>query len=297
MLALVFRMTRSTRLFEIIQLLRRARAPLTAQQIGEELEVTKRTIYRDMAALQAMRLPIEGEAGIGYVMRGGFDLPPLMFSRDEVEAIVVGLALVGRAGDPGLERSAARVASKIADVLPDGAERIAPLHVSRWNKIPKSAVAPGALRQFIREAAELSITYLDLTECRTVRVHRSRQGADRRGHAAAARRRLRPVRPGTAERPARAAGTVRVQHDRSGAVANTPRGTPRLQPGPAGRPMSSSDLQARPNDAVRFGRRIEERCPERDDEGHGKLQRIRPGFIQAHIATPARTTTPGRSRA
>lgn len=162
-------MPRSTRLFEIIQLLRHADAPVTAQTIAEALEVTKRTIYRDMAALQAMRLPIEGEAGLGYVMRSGFDLPPLMFTQDEVEAIVVGLALLGRTGDPGLERSANRAATKISDVLPEGAQRTAPLHVSRWNSIPKPNVEASTLRRFIREEAELRLTYRDLEEHRTTR--------------------------------------------------------------------------------------------------------------------------------
>lgn len=162
-------MPRSTRLFEIIQFLRHADAPVTAQEIGEALEVTKRTIYRDMAALQAMRLPIEGEAGVGYVMRSGFDLPPLMFTHDEVEAIVVGLALLGRTGDLGLERSASRAAAKISDVLPEAIRRTAPLHVSRWNIIPKPIVEPSTLRRFIREEAELKITYIDLKESRTTR--------------------------------------------------------------------------------------------------------------------------------
>lgn len=169
MFVLSYGMPRSTRLFEIIQFLRQADAPVTAQEIAVALEVTKRTIYRDMAALQGMRLPIEGEAGIGYVMRGGFDLPPLMFTSDEVEAIVVGLALLGRTGDLGLERAASSAAAKISDVLPENAQRVAPLHVSRWNKIPTAAVQPGTLRRFIREDAELTITYIDLQERRTTR--------------------------------------------------------------------------------------------------------------------------------
>lgn len=157
-------MPRSTRLFEIIQHLRRADGPVTAQAIAEALEVTKRTIYRDMAALQAMRLPIEGEAGLGYVMRSGFDLPPLMFTHDEVEAIVVGLALLGRTGDRGLERAASQAAAKISDVLPDNIQNVAPLHVSRWSSIPKSRVEASELRRFIREEAELRITYVDLSD-------------------------------------------------------------------------------------------------------------------------------------
>lgn len=162
-------MPRSTRLFEIIQYLRQADGPVTAQDIASELEVTKRTIYRDMAALQSMRLPIEGEAGVGYVMRSGFDLPPLMFTQDEVEAIVVGLALLGRTGDPGLERSASRAAAKISDVLPEGSARAAPLHVSRWNIIPEAAIPASRLRQIIRENEVLTITYRDLQDRRTTR--------------------------------------------------------------------------------------------------------------------------------
>ena len=94
-------MSRSNRMFEIIQMLRSAKVPLTASALAGSLEVTNRTVYRDIAALQAMRVPIEGEAGIGYIMRPGFDLPPLMFSAEEVEAIVVGLALLRRTGDSG----------------------------------------------------------------------------------------------------------------------------------------------------------------------------------------------------
>ncbi len=162
-------MPRSTRLFEIIQFLRQADAPLTAQDIADRLEVTKRTIYRDMAALQAMRLPIEGEAGVGYIMRAGYDLPPLMFSHDEVEAIVVGLALLGRTGDLGLERAAGSVAAKISDVLPPESQCTAPLQVSRWNNIPEPIFEPRIFRRFIREEAELRITYTDLKDQRTTR--------------------------------------------------------------------------------------------------------------------------------
>lgn len=166
---LVCDMPRSTRLFEILHLLRQADAPMTAMQIGEALEVTKRTVYRDMAALQAMRLPIQGEAGIGYVLGAGFDLPPIMFSQDEVEAIAVGLALLGRTGDPGLERAARSVAAKISDVMPEGAQPTAPLHVSRWNSIAAPEIDAQTLRRHVRESMELRITYLDLKDCETVR--------------------------------------------------------------------------------------------------------------------------------
>jgi predicted DNA-binding transcriptional regulator YafY len=99
-------MRRSDRLFEIIQLLRTASGPLTAAALGARLEVTPRTVYRDIAALQARRVPIDGAAGVGYVLRRGFDLPPLMFTTEEVEAIALGARLVRRLRDPALREVA-----------------------------------------------------------------------------------------------------------------------------------------------------------------------------------------------
>jgi predicted DNA-binding transcriptional regulator YafY len=165
-------MGRSNRMFEVIQVLRGARKPLTAQALAERLEVAKRTIYRDIAALQAMRIPIEGEAGIGYVMRRGFDLPPLMLDADEVEAIVVGLALLQRTGDQGLQAAAASVGAKIALVLPQETGRSIDnkaLQVSTWG-----AAAPGidmkAVRRAIREERKLRLGYLDAGNRPTQRV-------------------------------------------------------------------------------------------------------------------------------
>src|SRR5260370_6808 len=83
-------MRRVDRLFDIIQTLRAAPRPLTAAALAEKLEVTVRTIYRDVAALQASRVPIEGAPGIGYVLRQGFDPPPLMFTADENDAVAGG---------------------------------------------------------------------------------------------------------------------------------------------------------------------------------------------------------------
>ena len=95
-------MTKSSRFFEIIHMLRGAKRPLLARDMAEQLEVSVRTIYRDIATLQAMQTPIYGEAGIGYEMRRGYDLPPLNFDLDEAEALSVGLSLVARTGDIGL---------------------------------------------------------------------------------------------------------------------------------------------------------------------------------------------------
>ena len=166
-------MSRSDRMFEIIQLLRRAAKPVTAQALAETLEVVPRTVYRDIAALQAMRVPIEGEAGIGYVMRRGFDLPPLMFTAEEVEAIVVGLSLLRRTGDLGLQAAASRVTAKIAEVLPEeGALHLdgPPLYVSRAGPSPPERVDLRLIRRAIREEAKLWIAYEDAEARRTERT-------------------------------------------------------------------------------------------------------------------------------
>lgn len=166
-------MSRTSRMFEIIQMLRRAKSPVTADAMADMLEVTKRTVYRDIAALQAMRVPIDGEAGIGYVMRPGFDLPPLMFASEEVEAIVVGLALLGRTGDAGLLAAAKRVGRKIAQVLPGDMARdfeSSPLHASNWSAVPGSRVDPALLRRAIRSEEKLRLVYADGAGKRTRRT-------------------------------------------------------------------------------------------------------------------------------
>ena len=166
-------MSRSNRMFEIIQVLRRARQPMTASRIAQLLEVTPRTIYRDIGALQSMRVPIEGEAGIGYVMRAGYDLPPMMFAAEEVEAIVVGLALLRRTGDTGLLAAANSVSLKLADVLPGDLRQELddwPLHVSTWGVAAPSGIELGLVRQAIRDEVELKLVYEDAEGQRTQRL-------------------------------------------------------------------------------------------------------------------------------
>ncbi len=92
-------MRRADRLFQIIQVLRRTRKPLTADAIAAELETSKRTIYRDIATLMEQRVPIRGEAGMGYILEKGFDLPPLMLTPDEIEAAVLGAQWVAGHAD------------------------------------------------------------------------------------------------------------------------------------------------------------------------------------------------------
>lgn len=155
-------MGRSNRLFEIILLLRRAKRPMTAEKLAQSLEVTVRTIYRDIAALQTMRIPIEGEAGVGYRMRPGFDLPPLMLTLEEVEAITVGLALLRRTGDKGLQQAAQRVRRKVAEVVPkelQGALDQTALQVSSWGVAAPTIVDLAQLRAAIRKEQKLRLVY------------------------------------------------------------------------------------------------------------------------------------------
>ena len=109
---------RADRLFDIIRILRATSRPVTAAAIADELEVTVRTVYRDVATLQARRIPIEGAAGVGYVLRRGYELPPLMFTEDEAEAIAVGVRLLARTGDPGLQKAGDARGSGSAARLP-----------------------------------------------------------------------------------------------------------------------------------------------------------------------------------
>ena len=113
-------MRRADRLFQIVQFLRGGRL-VTAAILGAKLEVSERTIYRDIADLQATGVPIDGAAGVGYIMRQGFDLPPLMFTRDEITALVAGAKLVKAWGGLTMARAAEEALVKIAAVLPDAA--------------------------------------------------------------------------------------------------------------------------------------------------------------------------------
>ena len=112
-------MRRTERLFQIIQILRRAARPVTAAALADELETSLRTVYRDMAELIAQRVPIRGEAGIGYVLDRGFDMPPLMLTPDEIEAAVLGAQWVAGRGDAALATAARDLIAKIGAVIPE----------------------------------------------------------------------------------------------------------------------------------------------------------------------------------
>ncbi len=165
-------MRRSDRLFEIIQILRAANRPVRAEDLADQLEVSVRTIYRDIAALQGMRTPVEGEPGIGYVMRRGYDLPPLNFDMEEIEALRVGLALLSRTGDSALQKASRRIHEKV-DALHGPADW---LQVAPWGAPmddPAIGCVPNSiLRDAIRAERKLRITYRDEEETETMRIVR-----------------------------------------------------------------------------------------------------------------------------
>src|SRR5919201_1362789 len=115
-------MRRADRLFQIIQLLRRRRTATTAAQIAERLGISERTVYRDVHDLVLAGTPIDGEAGVGYRIRPGYDLPPLMFDRDEIQALVLGARIVRQFGDPVLARASDAILTKVAAVVPKDLE-------------------------------------------------------------------------------------------------------------------------------------------------------------------------------
>ena len=111
-------MRRADRLFQIIQILRRSTRPVTAAALAAELEVSKRTVYRDIADLVGQRVPVEGEAGLGYLLDADYDMPPLMLTSDEIEAVVLGAQLVAKLPDEVLANAARDLIAKVAFATP-----------------------------------------------------------------------------------------------------------------------------------------------------------------------------------
>ncbi|TXI02431.1 MAG: YafY family transcriptional regulator [Rhizobium sp.] len=111
-------MRRADRLFQIIQILRRSSRPVTAAALADELEVSKRTVYRDVADLMSQRVPIEGEAGFGYLLSPDYEMPPLMLTAEEIEAVVLGAQWVAGRADKALANAARDVVAKITAIVP-----------------------------------------------------------------------------------------------------------------------------------------------------------------------------------
>ncbi|WP_437855545.1 helix-turn-helix transcriptional regulator [Sorangium sp. So ce363] len=166
-------MRRADRLFQILQILRRQRAPITAAALAEELETSKRTVYRDVADLLAQRVPIRGEAGTGYVLDRGFDMPPLMLTPDEIEVAVLGAQWVAQRGDVALQRAAKDLIAKIAAAVP---ERLRPFVFEPATGAPVGGVqAPDTLnlaevRASIRAGTKIALRYRDETGSESERV-------------------------------------------------------------------------------------------------------------------------------
>ncbi len=166
-------MRRTERLFQIIQILRSAAGPITGKILADELEISLRTLYRDMAELTAQRVPITGEAGMGYVLNDGYDMPPLMLTADELEAAALGAAWVASEADPTLARAARDLVAKLSEAIP---KELRPIMMDASSKpirtrshVPEQFDS-ALLRQTIRDRHKLQLAYMDRAGERTQRI-------------------------------------------------------------------------------------------------------------------------------
>lgn len=166
-------MSRAERLLDLIQILRRHRRPVAGQALASELGVSLRTLYRDIVTLQGQGARIDGEPGLGYVLRPGFMLPPLMFSEEEIEALVLGSRWVAERGDTRLAAAARDALAKIAAVLPDDlrdATETSGLLVGPGAPIAAGDAELATLRQAIRGERKVEIAYRDVAGAETRRT-------------------------------------------------------------------------------------------------------------------------------
>lgn len=166
-------MRRADRLFQIIQILRAGRL-VTARDLADRLEISERTVYRDMADLIAQGVPVEGAAGVGYLLREEIDLPPLTFTRDELESLVLGARMVQAWGGPALALAAARALEKVEAAVPnDERRRIlsdSGLHVPDFMAPPGQGDTLEALRRAINTRQVLALDYVSLNDDPSTRV-------------------------------------------------------------------------------------------------------------------------------
>jgi predicted DNA-binding transcriptional regulator YafY len=161
-------MSRAERLLALMQILRRYRYPVRGQILAHELGISLRTLYRDIRSLQSQGADIEGEAGVGYQLKPGFTLPPLMFSADEIDALVFGSRWVSQKGDEELSRAAQNVLAKIAAIIPNDLQY--QLNSSCLLVGPSQIVKPAveeqliSSRKAIRHQYKMAITYRDLKD-------------------------------------------------------------------------------------------------------------------------------------
>jgi predicted DNA-binding transcriptional regulator YafY len=166
-------MSRTGRLFQLMDALRGNRRPVTAAQLAEKLSVSERTIYRDIHALAQLGAPVDGSAGVGYMLRTGFFLPPLMFDADELEALVLGARWVRHQGDAALSAAADKALAKIATATPrDLRDHMA--EMSLWVPAGPQPTAPEPFvqpaREAIRRQCKLRIAYRDEQNAASERV-------------------------------------------------------------------------------------------------------------------------------
>lgn len=160
-------MSRSERLLGLLQLLRRYRRPVSGQVLAEKTGVSIRTIYRDIASLQAQGADIEGEPGVGYVLKPGFTLPPLMFPADEIEALVLGMRWVANRTDGALAESARSALARISAVLPQAMRhelKTSAMLIGKGWGSAQDVISADLLREAIRAERKLSVAYRDATD-------------------------------------------------------------------------------------------------------------------------------------
>ncbi len=158
-------MSRSQRLFDLLQLFRCHKYPVSAEHLADTLNVSVRTIYRDIATLQAQGADIQGEAGVGYILKPTFTLPPLMFSTSELEALLLGASWIAKQGDNEFENAAKNAIAKISAVLPPDHKAKFSEDVFRVASVQEEVAKNGRLteiRHAIKQQRRAKIQYLDL---------------------------------------------------------------------------------------------------------------------------------------
>ncbi|WP_140987098.1 helix-turn-helix transcriptional regulator [Asticcacaulis tiandongensis] len=170
-------MSRAARLLDLLQILRRHRYPVTGEALAQELTISLRTLYRDIDALRAQGADIEAEAGVGFLLRPGFMLPPLMLSHDEIEAIALGIRWVAGRSDTDLSGAAYNALAKISAVLPEDMREnlqttglmVPPPWEDKQVKAAEDAHLK-LIRQALRSERKLVMCYGDVNEAVTERI-------------------------------------------------------------------------------------------------------------------------------
>ncbi|MFZ6694027.1 helix-turn-helix transcriptional regulator [Undibacterium sp. SXout20W] len=166
-------MSRSKRLLDLLQILRRHRFPVTGAALAAEVGISLRSLYRDIATLQEQGAKIEGAPGLGYVLRPGFTLPPLMFTEEEIEALVIGSRWVAERTDLSLSKAAKAALSKIAAVLPQDLRHTLDSNASILgdrSRAETEAIDVSSIRQAIRTEHKMLMRYQDLKGQMTERI-------------------------------------------------------------------------------------------------------------------------------